>query len=104
MPPLHHPPPPKAPARGAPPCTGEELCAKNHSLIVLFLAADTGWFGDKRAFLGGPEEVAMGTTRRSSSSFALMKAIALLIAFAAAGLGTTAAVASGWTLAGYGRA
>ena len=46
----------------------------------------------------------MGTTRRSAASFALMKVIALLIAFAAAGLGTTAAVASGWTLAGLGMA
>jgi len=33
----------------------------------------------------------------ASSSFALRKAIALLIAVAAAGLGTTAAVATGWT-------
>ena len=46
----------------------------------------------------------MGTTRRSSTSFALMKVIALLVAFAAAGLGTTAALASGWTLAGFGMA
>ena len=46
----------------------------------------------------------MGTMRRTSSSFALMKVIALLIAVAAAGLGTTAAFASGWTFAGLGQA
>jgi len=46
----------------------------------------------------------MGTMRRSSSSFALMKVIALLIAVTAAALGTTAAVASGWNLAEVGTA
>jgi hypothetical protein len=46
----------------------------------------------------------MVTAGRSSSSFALMKAIALLIAVAAAALGTTAAVASGWAIAGLGTA
>ena len=46
----------------------------------------------------------MVTTRRTGSSLALMKVVALLTAFAAAGLGTTAAVASGWTLAGLGMA
>ena len=46
----------------------------------------------------------MVVVRRSGSSFALMKVIALLIAVAAAGLGTTAAVASGWTLMGLGTA
>ena len=40
----------------------------------------------------------------ASSSFALRKAIALLIAVAAAGLGTTAAVASGWTWVATGAA
>ena len=46
----------------------------------------------------------MVRTGRSSSSFALMKVIALLIAVAAAALGTTAAVASGWAIAGLGMA
>ena len=40
----------------------------------------------------------------ASSSFALKKVIALLIAVAAAGLGTTAAVAFGWTTIGTGAA
>ena len=46
----------------------------------------------------------MGTMRRSSSSFALLKVIAVLIAVAAAALGTTAAVAPGWTMTGLGTA
>ena len=41
---------------------------------------------------------------RTTTSFALMKVIAILIAVAAAGLGTTAAVASGWFLAEPGTA
>ena len=46
----------------------------------------------------------MVRTGRSSSSFALMKVIALLIAVAAAAMGTTAAVASGWAILGLGTA
>ena len=54
---------------------------------------------DKGAtFNEGPERRdAVSSQGHASSSFALRKAIALLIAVAAAGLGTTAAVASGWT-------
>jgi hypothetical protein len=43
------------------------------------------------------KENAMISQGHASSSFALRKVIALLIAVAAAGLGTTAAVAFGWT-------
>ena len=46
----------------------------------------------------------MNMMRRSSSSFALMKVIAILVAVAAAGLGTTAALASGWNFAELGTA
>ena len=46
----------------------------------------------------------MNTMRRSTRSFALMKVIAILVAVAAAGLGTTAALASGWTFAEFGTA
>ena len=46
----------------------------------------------------------MNSMRRTPTSFALMKVIAILVALAAAGLGTTAAVASGWAFAEYGMA
>ena len=46
----------------------------------------------------------MNMMGRTTTSFALMKVIAILIAVAAAGLGTTAAVASGWFLAELGTA
>ena len=41
----------------------------------------------------------MVRTGRSAASTALLKVIAVLIAVAAAAIGTTAAVASGWTFA-----
>ena len=92
--------------RGAPAPPPPFRCGKNHIPPVRSLTdARPGRRDNALTFHEGPERRdAVSSQGHASSSFALRKAIALLIAVAAAGLGTTAAVASGWAYMATGAA
>ena len=80
-------------------------CGKNHIAAVVSATDAGARDGDKaRVPRGFLRRLTMKARERSLINIMLMKAVAVMIAVMAAGAGTTAAVASGWTLAGLGMA